>query len=129
MAANGTAWADCRSRPYALFRSGLNRPRTCCAFAAQVLQGREEFHIVFASSRQLQGELSDERYRYLQACNWRLPDRMQRNAGREMMVGAGCDEEAIKRGQYRLRKQAAPLGFQLVPYRTGDVPWESAYKL
>jgi hypothetical protein len=41
------------------------------------------------------------------------------------MVGAGCDEEAIKRGQYRLRKQAAPLGFQLIPYRTGDVPWES----
>jgi hypothetical protein len=26
-----------------------------------------------------------------------------------------CDEEAIKRAQYRLRKQAAQLGFQVIP--------------
>jgi transposase len=39
-----------------------------------------------------------------------------------------CDEEAIKRAQYRLRKQAAQLGFQLIPVqnRTDNVPWESA---
>ena len=66
MAPNETAWDDCGSRPNALFRSRLNRPRTCGAFAPRVLQGREEFHIVFASSCQLQGELSDKRHRYLQ---------------------------------------------------------------
>ena len=26
---------------------------------------------------------------YREACNWRLPDRVQRNGGREMMIGAG----------------------------------------
>jgi len=31
----------------------------------------------------------------------------------------GCDEEAIKRAQYRLRKQAAQLGFQLIPVQNG----------
>ena len=30
-----------------------------------------------------------------------------------------CDEEAIKRAQYRLRKQAAQLGFQLIPVQNG----------
>src|SRR5712692_5393251 len=45
------------------------------------------------------------------ACNWRLPDRMQRNADREMMLGAGrmtataradigarCSSPTVKRG-------------------------------
>ena len=30
-----------------------------------------------------------------------------------------CDEEAIKRAQYRLRKQAAQLGFQVIPVQNG----------
>src|SRR5882724_767393 len=30
-----------------------------------------------------------------------------------------CDEEAIKRAQYRLRKQAAQLGFQVIPLQNG----------
>ena len=30
-----------------------------------------------------------------------------------------CDEEAIKRAQYRLRKQAAQLGFQPIPLQNG----------
>src|SRR5712692_10051257 len=46
-----------------------------------------------------------------EACNWRLPDRMQRNADREMMLGAGrmtataraaigarCSSPTVKRG-------------------------------
>ena len=28
--------------------------------------------------------------------------------------------------QFRLRRQAAQLGFQVIPYRTGEGPWESA---
>ena len=30
-----------------------------------------------------------------------------------------CDQEALKRAQYRLRKQAAQLGFQLIPLQNG----------
>src|SRR5713101_8532559 len=30
-----------------------------------------------------------------------------------------CDEEAIKRAQYRLRKQAAQLGFRVIPLQNG----------
>jgi len=30
-----------------------------------------------------------------------------------------CDEEAIKRAPYRLRKQAAQLGFRLIPVQNG----------
>lgn len=45
---------------------------------------------------------------------------------RDERVGAGCDEEAIDRTQYRLRKQAAELGFQLIPYRTVMFLGESA---
>jgi len=30
-----------------------------------------------------------------------------------------CDEEAIKRAHYRLRKQAAQLGFQVIPLQNG----------
>jgi transposase len=30
-----------------------------------------------------------------------------------------CDEEALKRAQYRLRRQAAQLGFQLIPVQNG----------
>lgn len=37
-----------------------------------------------------------------------------------------CDEEALRRAQFRLRRQAAQLGFQLIPVQTDDVPWESA---
>jgi transposase len=37
-----------------------------------------------------------------------------------------CDEEALRRAQFRLRRQTAQLGFQVIPHRTGDVPWESA---
>ena len=30
-----------------------------------------------------------------------------------------CEEEALKRAQYRLRRQAAQLGFQLIPVHNG----------
>jgi hypothetical protein len=30
-----------------------------------------------------------------------------------------CDEEALKRAQFRLQRQAAQLGFQLVPLQNG----------
>jgi hypothetical protein len=37
-----------------------------------------------------------------------------------------CDEEALRRAQFRLHRQAAQLGFQVVSHRARDVPWESA---
>ena len=30
-----------------------------------------------------------------------------------------CDEEALRRAQFRLRRQAAQLGFQLIPIENG----------
>ncbi len=30
-----------------------------------------------------------------------------------------CDEEALRRAQFRLRRQAAQLGFQLIPIQNG----------
>ncbi|MGB8732097.1 MAG: IS110 family transposase, partial [Candidatus Sulfotelmatobacter sp.] len=30
-----------------------------------------------------------------------------------------CDEEALKRAQFRLRRQAAQLGFQVIPLQNG----------
>src|SRR5207302_4851252 len=44
-------------------------------------------------------------------------------AARKRTVAKGDSTRSV-----RLRRQAAQLGFQVIPYRTGDVPRESAWR-